>query len=467
MQRRSQTLAMAASQTRNNNAQQAPQYPVPAIMQKGVPAIPQKDFQGPFQFLENVERMNTSSNASDASNNDFSIDVPQGYLHYTLWRGWPLLKKIAPKTLLKKLKDSQGNNEDETRLASTSITINASKAGDNRQEGHPTKPITLASTAGQNASHDGTYILRGLSTEIRFMIYDLYFKGTKQEGNKPPALVIALRCSQNYYLEVIERYYRGCNLTLSEENLRFFQDEFPMHRARLLEHLTLEKEYVAILLSYQNLNMLISPQRVTLPTLNSINHKYTNGKPYSEQYDPRCERPPEKVKLTRRLETWLDANQWRVEDDYPTKWQDLQGVAENLLSFASMAKFQIANLRSLTLRTDVDCGYNNEALCYIVKKLYEHFPLLKELIIKNRGTNADTKLIYTCRDEFILGKWDKRGLGREDFLRYKDEESQSKILCSDIGGSHGWMPVGFYTKLDPQTKEKRFFSFKILEQPAK
>jgi hypothetical protein len=74
------------------------------------------------------------------------------------------------------------------------------------------------------------------------MIYNYYFKGMKQVRNESPALVVATRCSREYYQEVVECYYRGCNLTLSGYNLDYFMEKFPAHRVRWIGSLTLEKE---------------------------------------------------------------------------------------------------------------------------------------------------------------------------------------------------------------------------------
>jgi hypothetical protein len=179
--------------------------------------------------------------------------------------------------------------------------------------------------------------------------------------------------------------------------------------------------------------------------------------------------PFSRIPFSRKLKKWLDAARPFVEDTYTERWHDYESLAEHLLSFSTMAKFQQAtNLRSLELNTAVVEDRDPKDLCVLVKMLYEHFPLLEQLVVYNLGIMADTALIFGLRDYFILGRtgpptWWKH-TRTEDILGFADEETKSYIL------SGGWqqMPVGFECYLDPRNGEKRYFRFRLTnEEPFK
>jgi hypothetical protein len=141
--------------------------------------------------------------------------------------------KPKPKTLLQKLETSKAGGNDEMCSQSSALIQAASR--------RPAPPPS---------------ILQKLSVDVRIMIYDACFKGIEQNPNQEdywarkeaPSLVIALRGHPNLYNEVIDRYYRCVNFTLSDYNLREFQDHFPMRFARVIRHLTVDTQYVTLFL---------------------------------------------------------------------------------------------------------------------------------------------------------------------------------------------------------------------------
>jgi hypothetical protein len=198
--------------TTTSNKQQLPI----ATMKKGVPQAPRKASQGPFKFQEKLEVV---TNASDA---------PLRFIIEGVWFRnicHNVVKKANPKTFLQRLVAAKEGDKAEMRSSLNAVT----------------QPDIQRVTAALPASAS-SYILKDLSAEVRCMIYNYYFKGTTQVRNESPALVVAMRCSREYYQEVVECYYRGCNLVISQYNLDYFIDKFPAHRVRWMGSLTLEKE---------------------------------------------------------------------------------------------------------------------------------------------------------------------------------------------------------------------------------
>jgi hypothetical protein len=67
---------------------------------------------------------------------------------------------------------------------------------------------------------------------------------------------------------------------------------------------------------------------------------------------------------------------------YPELWEDFEGLAQNLFSFASMEKVQQAmNLRSLTIHTEV---MSPRCLSELIDMAHNHYPLLEELIVLDK-----------------------------------------------------------------------------------
>src|SRR5882757_7048318 len=151
---------------------------------------------------------------------------------------------------------------------------------------------------------------------------------------------------------------------------------------------------------------------------------YYKYKKIQRKWDDPAPRP---IKFTRKLKTWLDAARPFVEDIYTECWEDYQSVAEHLLSFSTMVKFQQAtNLRSLRLNISVVDSLNPKDLCVLVKMLYEHFPLLEDLVIDELLTLPSYYLIFGLRDYFVLGRTGplrKGGITQTEWiLPFADEE---------------------------------------------
>jgi hypothetical protein len=190
-------------------------YQQPINMERFLPDAPQKDSQGLFQYREKV------MDASDASTNKFKMPK------------YDFAVKPKPKTLLQKLETSKAGDNDEMCSQSSAVIQAASR--------RPAPPPS---------------VLHKLSIDVRIMIYDAYFKGSEQNPNRDhnwackeaPSLVIALRGHPTLYNEMIDRYYRGVNFTLSDYNLREFQDYFPMKFVRVIRHLTVDTQYVPLFL---------------------------------------------------------------------------------------------------------------------------------------------------------------------------------------------------------------------------
>jgi hypothetical protein len=177
-------------------------------MERGFPTAPQKDSRGPFQYC-----------AKSAIASDTSTSKPKplrfGIL-YEYDRFYRLNPVPIPRTLTQRLEfsraDRNGNRASEFSFATPSAA------------GRPTRDSSVLDMFG---------------AEIRIMIYDAYFKDTKHEQGAP-ALVIAMRCVPYFYNEVVERYYRGCSFTLSHDNLRRFEEKFPVRFMSIIRNLTLD-----------------------------------------------------------------------------------------------------------------------------------------------------------------------------------------------------------------------------------
>jgi hypothetical protein len=171
-------------------------------MEKALPTAPLKDFRGPFQYLE------VSAIAPDASN---SKPNP-----LTFGIGYQVHSLAVPRTLTQRLEflgaDRNGNKSSELSFI-------------------------IQSAAG--TTFRGPSDLHMLTAEIRIVIYDMVFKGSRHERG-PPALVIAMRGDPHLYNEVIERYYHGCTFTLSQYNLRWFEDQFPARFMSIIRNLIVE-----------------------------------------------------------------------------------------------------------------------------------------------------------------------------------------------------------------------------------
>lgn len=186
---------------------------------------------------------------------------------------------------------------------------------------------------------------------------------------------------------------------------------------------------------------------------------YYKYKKIQRKWDDPAPRP---IKFTRKLKTWLDAARPFVEDIYTECWEDYQSVAEHLLSFSTMVKFQQAtNLRSLILNISVVDSLNPKDLCVLVKMLYEHFPLLEDLVIHELRTLPSYYLIFGIRDYFVLGRTGPLRKGEltqtEWILPFADEETKSYLFC----GGKNQIAVGFKCYLDPRNGEKRYFRFEL------
>jgi hypothetical protein len=179
-------------------------------MERGLPTAPQKDFRGPFQYLEKP------TIASDASNSK-PDPLKTGVIYYydINRRVYPIAIAI-PRTLTQRLELSRADRN--SNKASESSFVTPSAAGISTR----TPPV-----------------LHKLTVEIRILIYDAYFKGTKHERDAP-ALVIAMRGDPHFYNEVVERYYHGCSFTLSEYNLRRFDEQFPVKFVSIIRNLTVD-----------------------------------------------------------------------------------------------------------------------------------------------------------------------------------------------------------------------------------
>jgi hypothetical protein len=194
-------------------------------------------------------------------------------------------------------------------------------------------------------------------------------------------------------------------------------------------------------------------QRITLPTQNSLHHKYTSRymtttrRVYAVPGEP-------VIPLTRWTNRWLDAQKPQVEDVYGELWEDFQGLTEQLCSFSSLWKVQQAqNLRNLHLRTSANC---KDHLCQLVKGVYEFFPRLEIMLLEDYQVYPDTKTIYALRFEFVTGI-----AAGEDKLEYIDNETQSRIVSEYNLDPYGPKPVGFQIRRDPKTGLKRNFLMKV------
>jgi hypothetical protein len=203
------------TQITKDNKSHSNNYQQPITMERLLPSAPRKGSYGPFQYREKA------MNASDASTKKFKMPK------------YNFAVKPKPKTLLQKLETSKAGGNDEMCSQSSALIQAASR--------RPAPPPS---------------ILQKLSVDVRIMIYDACFKGIEQNPNQEdywarkeaPSLVIALRGHPNLYNEVIDRYYRCVNFTLSDYNLREFQDHFPMRFARVIRHLTVDTQYVTLFL---------------------------------------------------------------------------------------------------------------------------------------------------------------------------------------------------------------------------
>lgn len=177
-------------------------------MEEGLPTAPQKDFRGPFQYLE--ERT-IASDASTSKPNPLKFGILYEYDRYNQLNPVPI-----PRTLTQRLELSRADR-------------NGNKASE----------FSFVTPRAAGISTRTPSVLHRLTVEIRIIIYDAYFKGTKHE-RKAPALVIAMRGDPHFYNEVVERYYHGCRFTLSQCNLRRFEEHFPVRFMSIIRNLTVE-----------------------------------------------------------------------------------------------------------------------------------------------------------------------------------------------------------------------------------
>lgn len=177
-------------------------------MERGLPTAPQKDFRGPFQYLE---KSTIASDASTSKPNPLKFGILYQYSPSMMMDPVPM-----PRTLTQRLEFSRADR-------------NGNKASE----------FSFVTQRAAGISTRDPSILHKLTVEIRIIIYDAYFKGTKHEL-QAPALVIAMRGDPHLYNEVIERYYHGCSFTLSQYNLRRFEEHFPVRFMSIIRNLTVE-----------------------------------------------------------------------------------------------------------------------------------------------------------------------------------------------------------------------------------
>lgn len=175
-------------------------------MERGLPTAPQKDFRGPFQYLK---KPNIASDGSTSKPNPLKFGILYEYDSYQRFNPVPI-----PRTLTQRLEFSRADR-------------NGNKASE----------FSFVTPSAAGISTRTPSVLHRLTVEIRIMIYDAYFEGTKHE-RVAPALVIAMRGDPHLYNEVVERYYHGCSFTLSEYNLRRFEEQFPVRFMSIIRNLT-------------------------------------------------------------------------------------------------------------------------------------------------------------------------------------------------------------------------------------
>lgn len=183
-------------------------------MEGGLPNAPQKDFWGPFQYLQEPK---IASNASTSKSNRLKYGAFDHHVYYNYHhRFYPY---AIPRTLTQRLELSRADRRGTKASEFSLVTLSA------------------AGTAGTSARTPS--VLHKLTVEIRIIIYDAYLKGTTHEG-KAPALVIAMRGDTHFCNEVVERYYHGCRFNLSQYNLRRFEEQFPVRFISIIRNLTIE-----------------------------------------------------------------------------------------------------------------------------------------------------------------------------------------------------------------------------------